>query len=194
MAFKKRKKPTGPSSVFKTAYVKPKKKRKTIEQKTAAQLIDPTDGSYSRYIRIRDSTFNGSGWVGTCISCPRTETICWFDADKDKWRFTQGWDNGHYKTRGMYKLRYDDFNCNLQCRHCNLWRDKGDMQKAYESGLLDKIGKVELARVEKDSKSEDSHKRPKKPELLQIIQDSKTYVNYALEHPDKYVGDDHICA
>lgn len=157
-----------------------KRKRKTLEQKTAQQLVDPADKAFSKYIRLRDCELSGTNWVGTCISCPRTETICWYDGTK--WRWSLGWDNGHYITRGKYITRFDEYNCNLQCRHCNIWKDKGEMIRGYEKGLALKYGEDTVKELKKLSKAPDAYKRPGKAELLEIISDCKTRVEYILAH------------
>jgi len=155
--------------------------RKKLDQKTAQQLIKPADDALSKYIRLRDSSFTGTDWVGECISCPRTQIILSGDG---KW--SQGWDNGHFITRGVYSLRFDEYNCNLQCRHCNIWRDKGDMLKGYETGLALKCGEATVAELKRLSKLPEAYKRPSKAELLQIIADAKQEVEYILAHKENY--------
>ena len=162
---------------------KPKaKKRKTLEQKTAQQLIPEADKNYSRYIRLRDSSFSGSEWSGPCIDmCGRTMLV--IDSD-GKWK--QGADNGHYVSRGVHNLRFNEFNTNLQSSFCNAWDDKQRMIEGYERGLALKYGEDTVKELKQLAKAPDAYRRAKKPELLQIIADSKAYVEYALAHPENY--------
>lgn len=167
---------------------KPKpKKRRTLEQKTAQQLIPEADKWYSRYIRLRDSSFNGSEWVGPCIDmCGRTMVV----RDSDgKWK--QGADNGHYVSRGVHSLRFNEFNTNLQSSYCNAWDDKQRMIEGYERGLSIKYGEDTVTELKQLAKAPDAYRRAKKPELLQIIADSKAYVSYALSHPENYYESNH---
>lgn len=61
------------------------------------------DKWFSEWIRLRDSGPDGQV---KCITCSHT----------DHWRYLQ---NGHYVTRGHEATRYDEKNCNTQCRGCN---------------------------------------------------------------------------
>lgn len=80
------------------------------------------DRIFSEYIRRRDSDENG---FGRCISCGKI--VHWKDADC-----------GHYVNRKHLATRYDEQNCNLQCRSCNRF-DEGNIQ-GYRRGLVAKIG------------------------------------------------------
>lgn len=163
---------------------KPKKRKKprTLEQKTAQQLVKPTDDAFSKYIRLRDSWFTGADWRGKCITCNRPLIVI-----NDDGRWIASSQNGHFISRGVHSLRFDEFNCNLQCAHCNAWMDKEDMLERYRNALDLKYGdevKVELKRL---SKLPEAYRRAGKAELLQIIADSKEYINHALNHPENYL-------
>jgi 5-methylcytosine-specific restriction endonuclease McrA len=84
--------------------------------------LDTLDRVFSEYIRRRDSDSNG---YGRCISCGKI--IHWKDADA-----------GHFCNRAHMSLRYDEKNVNLQCRHCNRFRE-GEML-GYSEGLVKKYG------------------------------------------------------
>ena len=162
---------------------KKRKKPRTLEQKTAQQLIPEADKWYSRYIRLRDSSYNGSEWLGSCIDgCGRVLIV--LDGD-GKWNSSSN--NGHFVSRGVYSLRYDEFNTNLQSAYCNAWRDKQDMIEGYEEGLALKYGSDIVKELKKLSKRPEAYKRATKPELLQIIADSKEYIKHALTHPENYI-------
>lgn len=153
-----------------------------LEDKTAQQLIKPTDDAFSRYIRIRDCELFGTTWVGNCITCERQLTVYSYDEDKDKWRWNTGAQNGHFISRGAHQLRYDEYNCNLQCAHCNAWRDKESMLEAYRKAITEKYGKDILDELKARAEAPDAYKRKTKPELLEIINDSKTMMKYTLEN------------
>jgi len=80
------------------------------------------DRIFSEYIRLRDTDEYG---YGRCISCGKT--VHWKKADC-----------GHYVNRRHLSLRYDEKNCNLQCRACNRF-DEGNMI-GYGHGLVEKYG------------------------------------------------------
>lgn len=90
------------------------------------------DRIFSIFIRKRD-TKEGYGF---CISCgkPITFETC---------------DCGHYINRVHMSTRYDEMNCNGQCKKCNRF-DEGNIQ-GYRKGLIKKYGleKVELLELKK---------------------------------------------
>jgi hypothetical protein len=98
-----------------------------------------------------------------------------------KWR--AGANLGHFIGRGCKELRYDEFNCNMQCAHCNAWRDKEDMLEAYRNGIKKKYGDDILKELKARAKIIRTSTRP---ELEQIIQDSKVEVEHMLRYPDRY--------
>lgn len=97
----------------------PKGKKK--EKSSRSKLIDRLDTVFSKYIRRRDC---GIGY-GRCISC---NSLIEFKTC----------DCGHYINRQHMALRYDEQNCNAQCRKCNRF-DEGFVQ-GYRRGLITKIG------------------------------------------------------
>lgn len=157
------------------------RKRVPLEKRTAQQLKKPADEWFSKYIRLRDSICTGDEWVGTCITCTKTGVVARID-DKGSLRFTKGWDNGHFVTRGNYVVRYNEMNCNLQCSfRCNKMRS-GEYVK-YKSALKDKYGKEvpgELEALADEQPGPTYHLT--KPELLQIIHDNKVLVEYIKEN------------
>lgn len=155
----------------------PKKRKAPVPllKKTAAALIEPTDKLYSKYIRLRDSDFVDGQFVGTCITCPREMVVY----SGGKW--IKGPQNGHMIGRGCFSLRYDEMNCNLQCAHCNAWLDKDEMITRYRKAVDEKYGEGTYKDLKARSKLEDAYKRPSKPELLQIIEECKTLIEYYLK-------------
>lgn len=75
------------------------------------------DKIFSLYIRTRDN--------GVCISCGK------------KCEITQC-DCGHFFSRGILSLRYNEINCNTQCKECNQFKS-GNI-KEYEKALKSKYG------------------------------------------------------
>lgn len=79
------------------------------------------DKTFSLFIRQRDAN-NG---VIKCISCGKL--VPWKESDC-----------GHYINRKHMSTRYDEQNCNAQCRSCNRF-DEGNME-GYRKGLIEKYG------------------------------------------------------
>jgi hypothetical protein len=83
------------------ALKKPKPKTKAVQDRGFWKR--KADKWFSEFIRLRDSDENGRV---KCITCSHT----------NHWRQLQ---NGHWITRGHESTRYDEKNCNCQCRGCN---------------------------------------------------------------------------
>lgn len=150
-------------------------KKKKI--KSLPTLIKLADAAFSRAIRIRDSEKQADGsWVGVCITCPRKLVVI---TAEGKWIASS--QNGHLIGRGTFSLRYSDENCSLQCAHCNVWMDKDEMITSYRKAVDDKYGDGTYKKLKAASKLPDAFKRPTKPELLQIIEDSKTELEFYLK-------------
>ena len=83
--------------------------------------LDTLDRVFSKFIRLRDSQ---NGYV-KCISCgkiqPAEEADC-----------------GHFINRKHMGTRFDEQNCNAQCRACNRF-DEGNAA-GYAKGLIEKYG------------------------------------------------------
>ena len=114
------------------------KKVPKIALKTKLKKIDSggrnskvkLDTVFSIFIRQRDAQNNG---FGNCISCGRP--VFWKNADC-----------GHYNNRKHMATRYDEVNCNLQCRACNRF-DEGNMS-GYRHGLIKKYGEEKVIELE----------------------------------------------
>jgi Bacteriophage Lambda NinG protein. len=91
------------------------------------------DRVFSEYIRRRDADENG---LIRCISCGKI--VPWKESDC-----------GHYINRKHNSTRYDEKNCNAQCRSCNRF-DEGNIQ-GYRKGLIAKYGEkaTELLEIKK---------------------------------------------
>lgn len=144
----------------------PKKRPKP----TITKLRKQADIWFSRYVRVRDSELEDGARVGTCITCPRRIVV--IDAN-GKWQKTANL--GHFVGRSQFMTRFDEENCNLQCPHCNAWRDKESMLSAYKKAIDDKYGSGTAAKLVKLGREPHSFTRA---ELEQIISDSKTQVDF----------------
>ena len=100
-------------------------------------LTRKLDEIFSIFIRLRDSDSQG---IGKCISCGKL--IHWKKAD-----------NGHYIGRQHKATRWDEINCNLQCRHCNRFEEGFKVQ--YRIGLIQKydLKTVELLELKQSNTS-----------------------------------------
>lgn len=100
----------------------------TIKKKP--DLKAKLDKEFSLFIRFRDCMPNG---YFRCISCDEMKP------------FEQA-DNGHYINRQHMNTRYDEVNCNAQCRRCNRFQE-GNMQ-GYRQGLIKKYGEQRVILLE----------------------------------------------
>lgn len=91
---------------------------------------DTLDRIFSEFVRIRDSDSNG---IIRCISCGKI--VSWKESDC-----------GHYINRKHNSTRYDEKNCNAQCRSCNRF-DEGNIQ-GYRKGLIAKYGEYAVKILE----------------------------------------------
>lgn len=87
-----------------------------------ANLIAKLDKEFSRYIRLRDAFPNG---MFVCISCGRVLPVSEADC-------------GHFVSRAHMATRYDEMNCNAECRHCN--RFSATHLLGYREHLIQKYG------------------------------------------------------
>lgn len=108
--------------------------------KKKPNLMLKLDREFSVFIRGRDSK---NGYF-KCISCGKIKPYDQADC-------------GHYINRRHMSTRFDEMNCNAQCRHCNRF-DEGNIQ-GYRKGLVAKYGEqavnlLELKRHQSRSYSE----------------------------------------
>jgi hypothetical protein len=113
MLYRYKKKKDKPLPLFDKAGVKVKKK---------PDLKAKLDKEFSLYIRLRDCMPNG---YFRCISCGQIKPVGQADC-------------GHYINRQHMNTRFDEMNCNAQCRHCNRFME-GNIQN-YRKGLVAKYG------------------------------------------------------
>lgn len=110
---------------------KPKKKKEKelplfdkagVKVKKKPDLVAKLDKEFSRFIRLRDAMPNG---YFRCISCGQIKP------------YEQA-DCGHYWSRRHMSTRFDEDNCNSECKFCN--RFKADHLIGYQKNLIAKIG------------------------------------------------------
>jgi len=73
--------------------------------KSRKSIVAKLDKVFSHYIRQRGSV-NG---MATCFTCGKV----------DEW---QNMDCGHFMSRKHYATRWDESNCQVQCKSCNVFR------------------------------------------------------------------------
>lgn len=102
-----------------------------MKTKAATGLKAKLDKVFSQYIRLRDMI--GDTRSFKCISCGRILPINQADC-------------GHYINRQHMATRYNEMNCNAQCRSCNRF-DEGNMQ-GYRKHLVWKHGENQVLLLE----------------------------------------------
>lgn len=103
--------------------------KKAIKEKlkTKSDYLKELQVVFNTYIRARDQGLN-------CISCQKP-------AKKEN--------AGHYASVGASpQLRFDEFNCHLQCEYCNTYLHANLIN--YRIHLIEKIGIEEVERLESD--------------------------------------------
>lgn len=89
--------------------------------KPRGELKKKLDKVFSRWIRSRDG--------GKCFTCKKVGTIETMQA-------------GHYISRSVLSLRWDERNVNCQCMPCNIWKHGAldvyalNLQLKYGDGIL----------------------------------------------------------
>jgi hypothetical protein len=95
-------------------------------------LKKQADRYFSLYVRYRDSTTRNGEYYAQCITCQ----VC---------RPVKEMQNGHFVSRAVNVLRYDERNCNAQCYSCNVMKHGDQYQYAkaidlkYGNGTADEL-------------------------------------------------------
>lgn len=101
-------------------------RQKLKSLKTRSECLKDAQVVFNRFIRLRDAG-------NPCISCGRNSGA--------------KMNAGHYLSVGAHpELRFNEFNTNLQCEHCNSY--KSGNQAEYRPKLIAKIGLAEVERLE----------------------------------------------
>ncbi len=110
-----------------------RRRDKRIELKTKSQWRSEAQTAFNKYVRLRDAG-------KPCISCGRLP--------EQKLGGTM--DCGHYRTRGAARhLSFNLHNTAAQCVYCN--RDRAGAQKAFEQGLIQRIGPEAVEALNNDN-------------------------------------------
>lgn len=119
------------ANIIKKANIDVKERRKRDRErlkqlKTRSEWLRDAQAVFNRFIRLRDAG-------NPCISCGRNSGA--------------KMNAGHYLSVGAHpELRFNEFNTNLQCEHCNSY--KSGNQAEYRPKLIAKIGLAEVERLE----------------------------------------------
>lgn len=108
-------------------------RERRIALKTKPQWRKEAQDAFNRYVRLRDAG-------KPCISCGRMP----------EQKFGGTMDCGHYRTRGAAAhLAFNLHNTAAQCVYCN--RDRDGAQKAFEQGLIVRIGAEKVEALNNDN-------------------------------------------
>jgi hypothetical protein len=108
-------------------------KARKVALKTKPQWRAEAQAAFNRYVRLRDAG-------KPCISCGRLP----------EQKFGGTMDCGHYRTRGAAAhLAFNLHNTASQCVYCN--RDRDGAQKAFEQGLIERIGAEKVEAIINDN-------------------------------------------
>ncbi len=103
---------------------KPKPKKAGVRKPSLSSYVNKLDRIFSEYIRLRDSAPFGYK-AFRCISCGQVKPYDQMDC-------------GHFISRKHMATRFDEENCNGECRSCN--RFSADHMIYYQRNLEKKIG------------------------------------------------------
>lgn len=92
------------------------------KRRTRSSLEKELDRVFSIFIRMREANDNG---IAHCFTCGKA----------DHWT---AMDNGHYISRVHRSTRWNELNCHIQCKRCNIFL-KGNYP-AYSLALTRKYG------------------------------------------------------
>jgi hypothetical protein len=115
---------------------------------------------FSLYIRYRDSEFKRGEWWCECITCGQEKPLKEMQA-------------GHFVSRRVSSLLFDEENVNAQCPSCNVF--KAGEQYLYAKALDLKYGNGKAEELM--GRRFETHKFSI-GELEQIIEDSKNQIKF----------------
>lgn len=96
------------------------------------------DNVFSEYIRLRDTAGHSKEGYFRCISCGQIKPYSQADC-------------GHYIGRQHMATRYNEINCNAQCKSCNRFEEGNKV--GYRRGLVQKYGEIKTLMLEAAQKS-----------------------------------------
>lgn len=98
-----------------------------LKKKSISQLKKKADSVFSFWVRLRDGF--------TCFTCGKKGELSSIQ-------------NGHYISRAINILRYDERNCNAQCVGCNVFKHGNipeyaiRLQEKYGDGILQELHRI----------------------------------------------------
>lgn len=118
-------------------FYRKKKKKSSLTKKNGGgvDLVKKLDRVFAYYIRLRDIMPNG---MGKCISCGKIKPYRELDC-------------GHFFGRTNMATRFDEYNCNGECRGCN--RASSDHLIFYQENLIKKIGIARFSSLREKARS-----------------------------------------
>lgn len=131
-----------------------------MRQKTISQLKKDADKFFSKYVRYRDGQKKSDGWYSECITCEAVKPLTQMQA-------------GHFVTRRITSLRFDEENVNAQCVGCNMFKQGEQYLYAKALNLKYGDGKAE----ELMNRRFETHKFSR-AELEEIIHDAKEQIKF----------------
>ena len=93
---------------------------KVAKKPLRKNLVKELDTVFSQFIRLRFAVNE----IAECVTCGK----------KDHWKKLQ---NGHFMSRSNYSTRWNEYNCQVQCVGCNVYRS-GEQYK-YSQYLGNKL-------------------------------------------------------
>ena len=103
--------------------------KKITKRRTKSQLEKELDRVFSIFIRMRDSNEDGDA---LCFTCGKA----------DKWL---NMDNGHYISRAHRSTRWNELNCHIQCKRCNIFMNGNypsyalNLTRVFGAGVLEEL-------------------------------------------------------
>ena len=103
--------------------------KKITKRRTKSQLEKELDRVFSIFIRMRDSNEDGDA---LCFTCGKA----------DKW---VNMDNGHYISRAHRSTRWNELNCHIQCKRCNIFMHGNypsyalNLTRVFGAGVLEEL-------------------------------------------------------
>jgi hypothetical protein len=131
-----------------------------VKKQTVATLKKKADKYFSQYVRYRDGEFKRGDWLVECITCGIEKPLKEMQA-------------GHFVSRRVNELRFEEMNVNAQCIGCNMFK-QGE-QYLYSKNLDAKYGDGTADALM--AKRHLTHKFTV-TELEEIIQDAKTQIEW----------------
>ena len=100
---------------------------KTWDMKSISKLKKELDKWFSLYIRLREATETG---LCQCFTCGKVG------------HYKSGMQNGHFQSRSFLATRFNEYNCQVQCVGCNMfkqgeqWKFGISLNAKYGEGCL----------------------------------------------------------